>query len=295
VEAAEAEPGARSVRDRLPRLTDRLALGPQRLEVSPICLGATREPETVLAAFRAGINFFFVTADMHWPLYEATRLGLIELLRSGLARREEIVIAGVSYVTQPEFGSAPFEELAAAIPGIGMLDVKVAGGGYAPEIHARLARFGAAHHEPPCRAVGASFHDRVAARTALGERALDVAFVRYNARHPGALIDLFPFAGRRAPALLYGFNCTRAYLSPEGWRARGLGEDLWLPEMTDHYRFALTRPELDGALVAPRTPAEVSAIERALERGPLSLAEEDHLLRLSELALTTADQRGGSR
>src|SRR5436190_890300 len=59
----------------LPRMTDRLDLGSKGLRVSPFCLGRVKSPDTVLAAFDAGINFFFVTADMHWPGYENLREG----------------------------------------------------------------------------------------------------------------------------------------------------------------------------------------------------------------------------
>src|SRR5262249_26053031 len=77
----------------LPRLTDRLRLGGTQLEVSPFCLGRVDQPDTIAAAFDAGINFFFVSADMHWPLYEASRVGLGALLARGGAVRDRIVVA----------------------------------------------------------------------------------------------------------------------------------------------------------------------------------------------------------
>src|SRR4051812_39900076 len=67
----------------LPAPGDRLPLGDCGLKVSPFCLGMVGEPATVPAAFDAGVNFFFVTADMHWPLYEMTRRGLADLLARG--------------------------------------------------------------------------------------------------------------------------------------------------------------------------------------------------------------------
>jgi hypothetical protein len=67
----------------LPRLTDRQPLGKSGLRAGPICLGAVPGPETVLAAFDAGINFFFLSVDMHWPLYEGMRRGLEALLARG--------------------------------------------------------------------------------------------------------------------------------------------------------------------------------------------------------------------
>ncbi len=80
-------------RRRLPRLSERLRLGRGGLEVSPFALGAVGSPACVGAAFEAGVNFFFVTADMHWPLYGPLRRGLRQLLaRRGV--RDRIVVAG---------------------------------------------------------------------------------------------------------------------------------------------------------------------------------------------------------
>ena len=39
----------------------------------------TVSPETVIAAFEEGVNFFFITADLHWPLYDGVRKGLAKL------------------------------------------------------------------------------------------------------------------------------------------------------------------------------------------------------------------------
>ena len=52
-------------------------------------------------------NFFFLSADMHWSLYEPLRRGLAALLARGGGIRDDIVVAGVSYVGQPEFCVAP--------------------------------------------------------------------------------------------------------------------------------------------------------------------------------------------
>src|SRR5260221_8264578 len=104
----------------LPKPSDRLALG-RGLEVSPICQGFTERPETVLAAFDAGINFFFLTADMHWPIYEGLRRGLAMLFARGGDIRDRVVVAAVSYATQPEFCTMPFREVVNAVPGLDRL------------------------------------------------------------------------------------------------------------------------------------------------------------------------------
>ena len=77
------------------------------MRVSPICVGAVDDPRTVEAAFEAGINFFFVTTDMHWPVYEATRRGLRALFRARPGVRDAVVGAGVCYPTQAVFNAMP--------------------------------------------------------------------------------------------------------------------------------------------------------------------------------------------
>jgi hypothetical protein len=271
----------------LPQFTDRLALGRQGLAVSPFCLGIVRQPETIGAAFDAGINFFFLTADMHWPLYRHTRRGLQQLLARGRSVREQVVVAAVCYPTQPEFCSMPFEELLKAIPGLDRLDVLIAGGAYAGEFATRLP----VYHQHRrtgfvgCRAIGATFHDRLAARRALAENAVDIAFIRYNPGHAGARQDLFPYLTAPTSPLLFGFKSTFGYVRPEQMTELGLSGDVyWNPEIGDHYRFALSRPELDGLLIAPATPKQVVALAEVLEKGPLDEEEETYLMHVALVA-----------
>jgi hypothetical protein len=243
--------------------------------------------ETVGAAFDAGINFFFATADMHWPLYEAARRGLQALLARGRALRDRVVVAGVCYPTQPEFCSMPFQELLGAIPGLNRLDVLIAGGAYAREFAGRLPVY-LDHRRRGflgARAIGASFHDRAAALAAVKEACLDVVLVRYNPDHAGARQDLFPHVTDRPRPLLFGFNSTFGYLPPARMAGLGLpGAEYWHPAITDHYRFALTRPEMDGLLIALKTPGEVTALSAALGHGPLTEEEEAYLMDVAGVA-----------
>lgn len=263
----------------LPRLSDRLPLGAEGLRVSPFCLGMVGDPCVVPAAFDAGLNFFFLTTDMHWPLYEGTRRGLADLLRRGV--RDQIVVAAVCYPTQPEFCTAPFEELVASVPGLGRIDLLLAGGAYGSELGRRWPIYADHRREGFLgnRAVGATFHDRDAATKAVSERTLDIAYIRYNPDHAGARRDVFPRMPARPRPLLYNFKSTFGYVPPSRMAEIGLpGPEYWHPEVTDHYRFALTRPELDGLLIGLRTADEVAALVAALERGPLTDEEEDYLM-----------------
>jgi hypothetical protein len=268
----------------LPRFTDRVDLGASGLRVSPFCLGLVSDPRMIPSAFDAGINFFFVSADMHWPVYEGVRRGLALLFQRPGAR-DEAIVACVSYTTQPEFCSMPFQETVDAIPRLGRIDVLVAGGVYKWEFAARQKVYAAHKQRGWCgaRAIGATFHERAAAREPINEAQVDIAYIRYNPRHPGGLMDLFPHLTAPKKVPVFNFNSTFGAVREQRFNELGLDDDTWMPALPDYYRFALTRPEIDGILFAPGTPAELIGAADALAEGPLSPEEEDHMLRLAEM------------
>ena len=74
-------------------------------------------------------------------------------------------------------------------------------------------------------------------------------------------------------------------VTPAAMAHHGLDDAVyWHPHITDHYRFALTRPELDGLLVSLETPDEVRALAAALEKGPLDDEEEEYLMNAALVA-----------
>jgi len=283
-----------STRAELPKLTDRLPLGGSGLEVSPCCLGLTGDPATVPAAFEAGINFFFLTADMHWPIYEPTRRGLKLLLEGRPGVRDAIVVGVVSYVTQPTFLWAPYEEVLLDLPQLERIDLMIAGGAYGHEIDRRLPTYERHRRvrHAGARAIGVSFHDREAARRIVAGGALDIGYVRYNPVHPGARADLFPHVSTRAGGrrtLLFNFKSTRGHVaSEEQYAAFGIDADFWRPHQTDYYRFALGEPALDGILCALPGPDAVRDLADALDQGPLDDEDRQYLLDLGELVRGTA-------
>lgn len=269
----------------LPQLTDRLTLGEAGLRVSPFCLGMVRSEDTASAAFDAGINFFFLSSDLHWPMYETARRGLEKLLARGHAIREQVVVALVSYVTQPEFCAGALEEGLGAVSGLKFTDVAIIGGAYSDEFLTRLNVYRYIREKGNLgnKATGTTFHDRMAALLATDHNLVDIAFIRYNPIHTGANLDLFPYLKQPTSTLLYNFKSTLGFVAPARYAALGLDDDYWRPKITDYYRFALTRPEIDGLLCSPSTPEEVEALAGALEEGPLNEEEEKYLIDLATL------------
>ena len=62
--------------------------------------------------------------------------------------------------------------------------------------------------------------------------------------------------------------------------APALAGDMWIPRVPDYYRFALSRPEVDGILCAFSRPREIAELCAALDDGPLSADEEDYMIEL---------------
>lgn len=264
-------------RARLPRLADRISVGP--LSVSPFCLGMVADWRMVPAAFRRGVNFFFVSSDLHWPRYEPLRRGLSALARQSPSAAAEVVVAMVSYVPYDDFVATSLAEgLQALGPELGEAALLVAGAVTGEDYDRRLATtrrlLGRAHLG--ARAVGMSFHDHEAALGACqSEGALDVVFSRYNALRPSArtrLLDHLPPASGPRRFCFKTTGSVTPGLSRLPTPARILPGS-----HVDAYRFALSHPAVDGLLLSPQSELELDELEAGLEAGPLSAEEQDLL------------------
>lgn len=273
----------------LPKPSDRLPLGRSSVHVSPFCLGLTAMPETVIAAYESGINFFFITGDLHWPLYDGLRRGLARLLRDNPTRRQELVIGVVSYLDNPLFGALQFHEVIGEVPGLKYIDLLIAGGvpsetSFYSRLDSLVSAKRTAHNGS--RAIGATFHQRTLALLADYYDLLDISFIRYNAAHPGARRDLFPFLRPSRTCPVFNFKSVMAHVPRDAFDALGLPSGYWCPEACDYYRFVLSRPEVDGVLCSPQSPEELRGLVRAMERGPVSQEEEEYMIWLSGLTQT---------
>jgi hypothetical protein len=266
------------------QLSDRHPLGRSSLRVSPVCLGITAE-DVVEPAFEAGINFFFVTCDLHWPHYAGLVRGLQRLLASRPSARDDIVIAAVSY-SVAELISSAVHDLLQAAPALGRIDVLVVGGARSGDFEDRMEACRAIEARPmhgvTFEAVGASFHCRRTATTAIRDGVVDIAYVRSNPLHPGARREILPHVPD-APALVYNFKNTAGAVLAERCDAIGLPADLWRPEIPDYYRFALSHPRMNGVLAALLEPRQVRALSDALARPELTEEEQQYLIELCRL------------
>jgi aryl-alcohol dehydrogenase-like predicted oxidoreductase len=117
------------------------------------------------------------------------------------------------------------------------------------------------------RAIGASMHDRKRAGRLASDSPLDMLMIRYNAAHPGAEQDIFPYLAKRRPAIV-AYTATRwggLLKRPKGWNG---------PVMSagDCYRFCLSNPHVDLVLTGPKNRQQLEENLRDLREkgGPLS-------------------------
>ncbi len=126
--------------------------------------------------------------------------------------------------------------------------------------------------EGKVRAFGISIHDRKRAGELVKSAPIDWYMLRYNAAHPGAERDVFPNLGapQQRPAICaYTATSWRKLLRrPSGWTGEVMTAG-------DCYRFCLSSPHVDLALMGPSSTAQVDENLDALERGPLSAEEEE--------------------
>jgi hypothetical protein len=271
-------------RQTLPRTTDRLPLGKSGLTVSPFCLGLTGSPDTVIAAYEAGVNFFFVTGDLHWPLYDGIRKGLAKLLDGNPARRDELVVAVVSYLDDPLFSVLQFREVIDEVPGLQRVDLMIAGAVSSDQsFYSRVASMERARATRlhGATAIGATFHQRRLALAADHYGLLDISYIRFNSAHPGARRELLPYFRPNRTGLVFNFKSAMSRIPDDMYASLGIPSNYWRPDVCDYYRFVLSHPEIDGVLCSPLYPEEVKGMVEALDKGPLSTEEQDYMIWLS--------------
>lgn len=171
------------------------------------------------------------------------------------------------------------------MPGLERIDLHVVGGAYLYDFFPRLhcSRRLRAAGVGGVRALGASFHDRQAAVHAYNDELLEIAYVRYNALHPGARADLFPRLRDDSSTRLYNFKNVPYKFGDAAWRELDL-DGYWRPRPSDFYRFIFTDTPFDGLLCSLTRPEHVRALADGLDSGPVDDEEQHYLVDLCELA-----------
>ena len=225
------------------------------------------DEDGVQSAMDRGVNLF---------LWTRRAKGLGQPLRKALqSRRESVAVVGYAAVGWFGWGVRRGAESLLRKLGTDYLDVYQlgwvgVGAAWNSTIERELVHL---RESGKVRAIGVSIHNRVRAGELARTSPLDMFMIRYNAEHPGAETDIFPHVRSGKPTILaYTATSWRRLLKPpKGWQG---------PTMTagDCYRFQLSNPSVDLALMGPATRTQMEQNLAALEKGPLS-PEEDKWIR----------------
>ena len=216
----------------------------------------------VRAAMDRGVNTF---------LWTARGKSLANPLREALARRrEEVAVIGFAQIGWFGWGVRRGAEALLRELRVDYLDTYLLGwlGVGAAITSATERELLHLRESGKVRSVGVSIHDRPRAGKLADGGLLDLLMIRYNAAHPGAEREIFPHKKESAPTILaYTATSWRKLLRrPRGWDG---------PVMTagDCYRFQLSNPHVDLALMGPANEAQMHENMDALAKGPLTPEE----------------------
>jgi predicted aldo/keto reductase-like oxidoreductase len=220
-------------------------------------------------AFERGANYFT------WgTVIKGYASGMREALKNIAARgqRDRLVLATFSYAHSNYFTERMLRRgLKSA--GLDHADVLILGY-FSGKVPRRLIDGALRMKEKGIvRFIGISSHNRKLLGKLAGSGEFDVLHLRYNAAHPGAEQDIFPFAiGERRPGLV-AFTATRwgqflkAKKMPPGEKPL---------TAADCYRFVLSNPAIDVCMSGAKTIEQMRENLAVLDAGPMS---EDELAR----------------
>lgn len=123
--------------------------------------------------------------------------------------------------------------------------------------------------------IGISIHDRKRAGRLALNSIIDLFMIRYNAKHPGAEQDIFPYLSKRNPAVVsYTALAWGQLIRPlkgitmPPWPGR---EDFNGPPLSPElcYRFVLSNPNVHVVLTGPQNREQLIKNLDAIKKGPL--------------------------
>jgi predicted aldo/keto reductase-like oxidoreductase len=299
-------------------------LGRTGLHVSPLGIGGGSgiEADDLLYAFERGINYFFYSSDLHHFLYGRSAPALRQLCAQGSVVRDQVVLATVSYVDDPDklvgvlldqFGELGIDyidvfhwgwitnrhDLASLIESAQGLKEDGENARHfrqlqaiqqqAQEVNKELLKRGLVRY------IGMSFHSRQAALKAMPD--IDVMMIRYNIMLTDVEQIVFSQLSTdktQNPGVV-AFNTAHSglvdFLIPPPHYPKGL----YVPSVPDCYRFALSNPWVDLVLTGVANRQEIDQALAAMEQGPVEGDDYEFLREYGSLFAPSASVAGVPR
>lgn len=242
---------------------EKVTLGDTGLVVNPLGLSASygANAADVEYAFECGVNYFY------WGSIRRDDFG--RGLRNLAAKHREKMVIVVQTYTRVGFLMRPSVERALRFLGTDYTDFVLLGWWnempwkWVMDAAVALIESGKARH------VMISCHNRPTFKEFIADPRFGAIMVRYNAGHPGAEQDVFPYLETRRPGVV-AYTATRwgTLLNPSLIPS---GEAV--PRASDCYRFVLSNSNVDMCLIGPKDREQLSEALLTLDRGPMDADE----------------------
>ena len=124
---------------------------------------------------------------------------------------------------------------------------------------------------------------------------IDLFMIRYNAKHPGAEQDIFPYLEKRKPAVVsYTALAWGQLIRPlkniemPNWPGQDRVE---VPPLTPElcYRFVLSNPHVHLVLTGPQNSEQLKQNFKAVQRGPLTMEELNWIRQYGKIVKSKKD------
>ncbi len=258
-------------------LTEKVAFGKTGLMVSRMGLasGYGVPAAAIEKAFHEyGVNYFYLSLLKRGEMVKAIR-------NLAPAHREKMCIV-LSKPTVGGFFLQGFAERWLKKLGVEQADLMVLGSVNKAPQGKLVERVRGLRESGKVRFVGMSSHKRpLFGQMARGEVQAPIDFyqIRYNAVHPGAEQDIFPFLPeeKRPGIVIFTATCWGKLLKP---KLMPEGEQPLEP--ADCFRFVLSNPDVNVCVTGPKTAEQMEQNLKALGGGPMDDEEMKRVRRIGK-------------
>jgi len=253
--------------------SEKVPLGRTSLDVARIGIGSAYGPSPIACrkAFDAGVNYFF------WGSIRTAGMG-VALRDIAQRHRDEMVIALETYARSPWMISKSIDKGLRKL-NIGRADVLLLGWHDTALKEKTLEIVRKLQEAGRFRFLAVSSHQRPLFQKFLQDEDFDVFHIRYNAAHPGAEQDIFPYLPKEKGPGIVSFTNTRwGHLLKEKYMPDGMSP----PTAADCYRFVLSDPHVHVAISGPKNDDEMETALSVLRSGPMDESELERMRTIGE-------------